>query len=373
MNAAGRLRILHTESSTGWGGQEIRVLTEAVGLRERGHEVAILCRPGSALADRTREAGLPLLLDRMPFAHDPRTIVRMLGHFRRLRSQVVITHSSVDSWCGGMAARILRVPVVRVRHLSVPIGRRLVSRFVYRSLCDAVITTGEAIREHLIRDVGLSPDKVVSIPTGIDTTRFDPRKADGGKVREALGIPRDAPLAGMVAVLRDWKGHRIFLEAMADVRRRIPAARALIVGEGPQRRNIERRRRELGLEEAVRLTGHREDIPDLLASLDAVVSASTGAEGVPQILLQALAMERPVVATAVGGVPEIIRDGETGRLVAPGDPDQLADAIGAVLTDPAAVRDQTLAGAREVRERWGIGQMLDAMERVYARVAVQPW
>lgn len=367
------LRVCHLESSAGWGGQEIRILTEAAGLRERGHEVAIVCKPESILASKTREAGLPLIPDRLSFAHDPRTIARLIGHFRRLRPQVVVTHSSVDSWCGGVSAWTLQIPVVRMRHLSVPIGDHPATRFAYRSLCARVITTGEAIREHLIRDVGLPSDKVVSIPTGIDTARFDPRKADGGRVRASLGIPRDAPLAGMVAVLRDWKGHRIFLEAMDVVRQRIPTARALIVGDGPQRPNIEQMRRQLGLEEAVILTGHREDVPDLLASLDVVVSASTGAEGVPQALLQALAMERPVVATAVGAVPEIIRDGETGRLIAPGDPGRLAEAIGEVLRDPARFRPQALAGAKSVRTHWDLGRMLDAVERVYAHVARPPW
>lgn len=367
------LRLCHLESSAGWGGQEIRVLTEAAGLRERGHEVWIVCKPESVLALRTREAGLPLILDRMPFAHDPRTIARLIGHFRRLRPQVVVTHSSVDSWCGGVSAWTLRIPVVRMRHLSVSIGDHPATRFAYRSLCHTVITTGGAIREHLIRDVGIPSDKVVSIPTGIDTARFDPRKADGAKVREALGIPRDAPLAGMVAVLRDWKGHRVFLQAMVEVRKRVPAVRALIVGDGPQQRNIERDRREFGLEGVVVLTGHREDIPDVLASLDVVVSASTGAEGVPQALLQALAMERPVVATAVGAVPEIIRDGETGRLVAPRDPLQLAGVLEAVLRDPAAIRPLALAGAALVRAQWDIGHMLEAVERVYTRVAAPPW
>ncbi|HYL81539.1 MAG TPA: glycosyltransferase family 4 protein, partial [Candidatus Acidoferrum sp.] len=108
------VRLCHVESSDGWGGQEIRILTEAVGLRERGHEVAIFCQPHSGLARRTREAGLPLVLSRMPFPHDPRTIVRMLRFFHRSRAQLVITHSSVDSWCGGVAARLLRLPIVRV-------------------------------------------------------------------------------------------------------------------------------------------------------------------------------------------------------------------------------------------------------------------
>ncbi len=366
-------RLCHVESSTGWGGQEIRVLAETLGLRKRGQEVAIVCQPDSLLAVRGREAGVPLFVERMPFALDPSTIQRMLGRFRRWRTQLVITHSSVDSWCGGVAARILRVPVVRVRHLSVPVGANPATRFVYRALCDAVITTGEAIRQHLVREVGLPPAKVVSIPTGIDTARFDPKRADGMRVRKALGIDPHVPLAGIVAVLRNWKGQLIFLEAMARLRAKHPHAKALIVGEGPQRHNIERRRRELGLQETVLLTGHRDDVPDVLASLDVVVSASTGAEGVPQILLQALAMERPVVATAVGGVPEIIRDGETGRLVPAEDPSRLADAIGEVLQDPVSAHALARDGGRIVRERWDQGRMLDTVEQVYSSLAFPAW
>ena len=367
------LAILHTEASSGWGGQEIRILTETAGLRERGHQVAILCRPQSPLARRAAESGLTVLTDPMPFALDPRAIGRMVQSLRRVRPQVLVTHSSIDSWCGGAAARLLRLPVVRVRHLSVPIGPNPATRFVYRALCDVVITTGESIRDHLIREVGLPRAKVRSIPTGIDVSRFDPHKADARRVREGFGLAPDVPLVGIVATLRDWKGHRFFLQAMAKVRERLPAVRGLIVGDGPQRRNITRWLDELHLNETVILAGQREDVPDILASLDVVVSASTGSEGVPQVLLQALAMERPVVASPVGGVPEVIRNGETGTVVPAGDSSRLAEAITAVLRDPAPFKAWARTGGQWVRERWTLGHMLDELEGVYARLAAAPW
>jgi glycosyltransferase involved in cell wall biosynthesis len=369
----GPLAILHTEASSGWGGQEIRILTETAGLRERGHRVAILCRPDSRLAHSARESGLPTLTDPMPFALDPRTIGRTVRLLRRFRPQVLVTHSSIDSWCGGVAARLLRLPIVRVRHLSVPVGPHPATRFVYRALCDRVITTGEAIRTHLVREIGLPEAKVRSVPTGIDVSRFDPRKADGARVRAAFGIGPKTPLVGIVATLRDWKGHRFFLQAMARLRDRLPTARGLIVGDGPQRKNITRWLAEWGLERTVILAGYREDIPDILAGLDVLASASTGSEGVPQILLQGLAMERPIVATTVGAVSEIIRDGETGTLVPPRDSDRLADAIAAVLQDPARFQALGARGGRWVRERWTLGRMLDDMEDVYARLASAPW
>ncbi len=364
-----RLAILHTEASSGWGGQEIRILTEAAGLCARGHRVAILCRPDAPLARRSAQAGLTTLSDPMPFALDPCTIARLVAAFRRFRAQVIVTHSSVDSWCAGVAARILRLPIVRARHLSVRVGSHPATRFVYRALCDAVITTSESIRAHLVRDIGLAGEKVRSIPTGIDVARFDPAKADGKKVRDELGIAPEAPLIGMVATLRDWKGHRYFLHALTEVRKALPGVRALIVGEGPQRRNITRWIAELALEDTVILTGQREDIPDVLAGLDVLVSASTGSEGIPQVLLQALALERTVVATSVGGVPEVIRDGQTGILVPPQDSGLLAGAILGVLRDPTRFRVGAQDGARWVRERWTVARMLDDVEGVYVPLA----
>lgn len=364
------MRLCHTESSTGWGGQEIRVLAEAACLRGRGHEVLILCRPGSALAGRARETGLPLCLDRMAFAQDPRAILRMLGIFRRFRPQVVITHSSVDSWCAGLAARLLGIPIVRMRHLSVPLRANALSRVVYTRLSDRVITTGETIRDLLIA-LGVSPEKVLSVPTGVDLRAFDPARADGMRLRAELGVSREVPLLGVIAVLRSWKGHLGFLNALALVRRCCPEARAVLVGEGPFRSVIEAgvRERDLGL--AVTFLGQREDIPAILAALDVVVSASTGAEGVPQSLLQALAMARPVVATGVGGVPEVIRAGVTGWLVPPADAVALSGAILEALGDWVTARRLADQGKKQVEAEHSLDRMGERVEAIYAALATR--
>jgi glycosyltransferase involved in cell wall biosynthesis len=364
-----RLVILHTESSEGWGGQEIRVLTEAEDLRDRGHQVAILCRPESALALRARGCGLPVVPDRMPFALDPRTVIRMAAHFRRWRAQVVVTHSSIDSWCAGLAARLTGVPVVRMRHLSVPLRPNPVSRFVYDRLCDRVVTTGEAIRGQFIQRLGLPPTKVTSIPTGVDLGRFDPSRADPMRLRKELDLDGGIPLVAMIGVLRSWKGHLVFLRTMGRIREVRPEVRALFVGDGPFRSVIEDAIRRQGLGDAVHLLGHREDIPEILGGVDVVASASTAAEGIPQALLQALAMRRPVVASDVGGVPEIIRPGETGWLVPADDPDALADAILEVLANPVKAARLGEAGRKVVEERHSLRAMGEQMEELYRAVA----
>jgi glycosyltransferase involved in cell wall biosynthesis len=364
-----RLVILHTESSVGWGGQEIRVLTEAVELRARGHEVAILCRPESALALRARGSGLPVIPERMPFALDPRAVMRMAAHFRRWRARVVVTHSSIDSWCAGLAARLTRVPVVRMRHLSVPLRTNPLSRLVYGSLCDRIVTTGEAIRRQFIQRLGLPPAKVASIPTGIDLGRFDPSRRDPMRLRQELGLEPQIPLVAMIGVLRSWKGHPVFLRAMGCIRAVRPEVQALLVGDGPFRPVIESAIRSQHLRDTVHLLGHREDIPEILGGVDVVVSASTAAEGIPQALLQALAMRCPVVASDVGGVPEIIRPGETGWLVPANDAGALAEAILDVLANRAKAWRMAERGRTLVEEKHSLVTMGVQMEQLYRAVA----
>src|SRR5262249_25159871 len=155
---------------------------------------------------------------------------------------VVHTHSSVDSWLGALAARSARRPVVRSRHVSIPILRR--RALVYR-LADRVLTTGEAIRAIVIA-AGVPADHVVSVPAGVDTTRFHPG-VSGKTVRDALGLT--GPCVGLVANIRGSKGHNDFLAAALAVRRRLPATRFLIVGDGVGFDDVRRRVHALGLEE----------------------------------------------------------------------------------------------------------------------------
>lgn len=358
------LTILHTESSTGWGGQEIRVHQECLALAKRGHRVHVLCQPGSGLAERARGDGLAVHAIPLGRGPSPGAIAVTWRIIRRIGADLVHTHSSGDAWIAGLGARLARVPVVRTRHLSVPLRRNALSRLVYTCLADRIITTGEAIRALLLRDLPLAPERVVSIPTGIDLGRFDPARASGEAVRRSLGLV-GAEAVGMLSVLRSWKGHARFVEAFPAVLARRPVARLVLVGEGPQRAAIEATVAACGLAQRVHLLGHREDVPEILAALDVVVSASTGGEGVPQALVQALAMRRPVAATDAGGTRELIRDGETGLLVPVGDDATLADRVVRLLEDRALGARLAGAGEALVRRAFGLEAMLDRVEAVY--------
>lgn len=365
------LSILHTEASMGWGGQEIRVFSEVSWLRGRGHAVGLVVPPGSLLGERAEKAGIPVAWISMPRALVPFAVLQIAARLRREHAQVLVTHSSMDAWTAGIAARLVGVPVVRMRHLSVPVRSNPVSGAVYTVLCDRIVTTGEAIRTLLIHHLRVPPEKVVSIPTGVDLEAFDPSRPDPMRFREELGLNADTPLLGMVAVLRSWKGHRVFLQALRRIRETRPNVHAVLVGEGPFRSVIEDAIQAYGLGHHVWLLGHREDVGDVLRALDVVVSASTAAEGVPQALLQALAMCRPVVASDAGGVGEVIRLGETGWLVPSGDPEALARAIVEALTDRTRAARMGVLGRKVVEAEYSLNRMGERMEQLYGAVVAE--
>jgi glycosyltransferase involved in cell wall biosynthesis len=354
--------ILHTESSHGHGGQEIRTLAETRWLIDHGWRTLIVCQPDSPLLAEARASSIPVEAVRMGRATDIGAIVKLRRLMREHSVSLVHTHSSVDSWLGGVAAKSLGRPVVRSRHVSIPIRRR--RALVYR-LADRIITSGEGVRAMVI-GAGIAPERVVSIPAGVDTERFHPGVL-GTPVRNELGLT-GVPLVGLVANVRGSKGHNVFLEAARAVLAAAPDTRFLIVGDGVGLDEVRHRAREMGLDAHVHLTGFRRDIPEVMAALDVLVLPSIRSEATPQVIPQALAVGTPVVASTVGGSPELIRDGENGRLVPPADPAALADAILALLREPERARAMARAGQVMVQARYTIDATMARTTAVYREV-----
>jgi glycosyltransferase involved in cell wall biosynthesis len=371
------LRILHTEASRGWGGQEIRILSEISAMQRRGHRMMLCCAPDSELAKRVNLPDLPVV--HLPFAsnNDIDTVSGLHHLVRRHHLDVVNTHSSIDSWCAAIASVVLRNTVlVRTRHLSIPVKRNWPTRWLYRQP-HAVVTTGEALRVQLIEQNGLRSARTLSIPTGIELGRFDPRAYDGQVVRRELGIAPDEILIGTVAMLRGMKGHRVLIDSAPAIIAKHPKVRFLFVGYVTQTSTVvddfKARMRELGVEDRFVFAGYRTDIPNVLAALDMVVLPSTRDEGVPQSLTQALCMAKPTVATRVGAVGEIVRHQQTGLLVAPSDSGALGEAICTLIEQPELAKTYGDNGRQLVLKHYGIESMIDATERLYARLlAKQP-
>ncbi|NNG47614.1 MAG: glycosyltransferase [Deltaproteobacteria bacterium] len=359
--------IVHTEWSDGFGGQEHRILLECREMIRRGHRVRIACRPDAVLFPKAREAGIPVTPVPIRSSADLPAVRTLFSLFRRERVQVVNTHSGKASWVASIAAKIAGVPLlIRTRHISVPV-RRGFFNMIYR-WPDGYITTGEMIRDHLIGK-GIPANRVISIPTGVDLTRFS-AGANGSRIREEWGIAPGTFLVSMIGVLRSWKRHDVFLEAVRLLKEQGVPIRAFVVGEGPRRDVIEAEIREKGISDVASITGYREDIPEILAASDAVVLSSDRFEGVPQAILQAMAMARPGVAAPVGGIPEVVRHEETGLLCRVGDPASFADAITRLRDDPSLGRSMGASGRKIVLASYSLAAMGEKTEAFYTLLAL---
>jgi glycosyltransferase involved in cell wall biosynthesis len=357
-------RIVHSESSTGWGGQEHRVMTELTGFQSRDSQVWLIAPPQSQIFRRATEATVPTLELRPGKWRFPFEVVRLAHWLRQQRVDVVNTHSSRDGWLVGIAARLAGVPfVVRTRHIDVSYPNRWLSRHAYTTLADHVLTTSQKINAHFREMFRLPDDRISTVPTGINLDRFSPTGPKADLVPTAAGVP----IIGMISILRSWKGHSTFLHAADLLRSSGFNACFVICGEGPMRNQIGKEIRELQLSDQVTLTGHREDVPEILRALSVLVIASTRHEGVPQIGLQALATKTPVVGSDAGGTPEIIRPGETGRIFPAGDAQALAEAIRETLEQPQATRAMRERGRAMVEARHGLETMLDTVSAIYQR------
>lgn len=364
------MHILHTESSLGWGGQELRILTEAAGMRRRGHDVRIASAPQATIFDEAERFGIPVLA--LPIRRTGAVgLVALRRALASERVDVVNTHGSSDSWLAALACRAgwvgrQRPPaLVHTRHCLSPLSSGAATRWLYIKAMAEIVTAGEVLRQELIRTVGVSPARVASIPTGIDLECFVP--GDKGSARQALQLPQNVPLVGIVAPLRDSKGHRYLVEAMTLLARR--ETQLVIVGDGPQRDALVNQIRDLELGARVSLAGHQQDVAPWLRALDVFALPSYALEGVPQALLQAMSVGIPCVTTDAGAIGEIAIDGATALVVAKQNAVALAAAIDRLLGDTALSARLIWSAHDRVQTRFGIDAMLDAMETVFRRAA----
>ena len=352
------MRIVHTESSLGWGGQEIRILSEAQGLAQRGHDVRLLCPSNARIFSEAPNWGLqPVAL---PIGRKTyRGYSALKEHFRSHPCDVVSTHSSTDSWLSALALRSLGCPypMVRTRHISAAVPRNPLSRWLYVSATSRIVTAGEALKKELVERNGFPAERIDSVPTGIDTARFCP--GDKTAARNILGLPVEKILIGIVATLRSWKGHRFLLEALPD------EAGLVIVGDGPQRQALEEQVARLRIEYKVLFAGNQRDVVPWLQSFDAFALPSYANEGVPQALIQAMLCGLPCVTTNIGSMAELAIHEETALVVKPQDVPALRAALTRLLRHSDLARSLGTAARAHCAGRFSYERMLDRMESIY--------
>ena len=350
------------------GGGELGLIDLLRGLdRDRWAPVLVVPEDGEVAA-RGRDLELPVRVIPLPSLRRPgpasvSSVRALIGLARGGDASVIHANGSRAMAYAGVAGRLAARPTIW--HVRVADRDGLFDRALC-ALATAVIATSRAVARRFPRGSA----KVRLVPNGVDLKRFAPRPASPA-LRATLGVPPAAPVAVSIGRHVPEKGYRHLVDAAAALDRARPGAHWIFVGDGELRGELEARARRSGLESRVHFTGWRDDVADVLALADVCVLPSES-EGFGRVLVEAMAMGRAVVATAIGGVPDVVVAGETGLLVPPADPAALAEAVRALLDDPARAARFGAAGRARAESTFSLGAHVDGVERVYDEVLGRP-
>ncbi len=335
------------------------------------HFVVGVC--GGPIGEELLSLGVPVVVMERRGRLGPAGLLRLISYLRGWQIDVVHSYMFVANTWARIAGRLAGVPAVicSTRGFEVSIANtyvwldRVLARFA-----DRVIVNAEPLAGFMAQRRSVPTNKIVTIHNGVDCGRFGRDESKAAAIRAALDIPWDAPVMGMIGSFGPDKRWDVFLEAAAIVAARKPEIHILCVGDGPLRSPAEEQSRKLALQGKVHFLGNRSDVPDLMAAMD-VVALTSDHEGMPNVVLEAMAAGRPVVATAVGGTTEIIVDGRTGFLVPPGRPEAVAKRCLELLGD-SGLRSQMGLGAREhAVESFSYKACVDRTMQVYDEVLAQ--
>jgi len=316
------IRVLHTEWSNGWGGQEIRIVHEMKMMRSEGVEVYLACRENSMIKDEAVAINIKVFT--LPFKGnaDLKTLLHLKKIIKYHSINIVNTHSGKDTWVGGLAAKLAGVKFIRTRHLSNKINPSRLN-FI-NELADYIFTTGEKVRDDMIKYNRINENKIISIPTGIDGSIFDPESFNRAECRKKFTFNDSEIAIGILAVLRQFKRHDLFVKMAKSLIKKYPDKRLvfIIAGNGPQKENIEKIINDFNLSEHIKMVGHINNVPEFLCAIDILVLSSDSKEGVPQSVIQGLFMNKPIVSSDTGSTRDLfnnnfqlIQKGSTEALV----------------------------------------------------------
>jgi len=283
----------------------------------------------------------------------------------RQRVDLIHVNSYVPGNYARLAAALMQVPLV-IDHWHgfsrFSRKRRFICRFLAR-FTDLSLAVSPGVKDYLVKEIGLAPDKIRVVANGVDIAAIDAARPRA-EMRRELGLPEDAPVIGLVGRLDHWgKGHKELFAAMARLTARYPV-QALIVGGGRRAAEIKQAAADLGLAGQVHFLGSRRDVPDLLHAMDIFVLPSYS-EGLSLALMEAMAASLPVVATTVGGNPDLVTDGVTGLLIPPKDADTLAAALERLLADPAWAKTLGEKARQQVQENYSLDRLGREINAIY--------
>jgi glycosyltransferase involved in cell wall biosynthesis len=297
MSSIKKLKIIHTEASPHWGGQEIRIFEEMKWFREQGHEMILVAPDDGTLYMRCKDAGFQVI---SIYFTKPRTllnILKMLWILWRLKPDVVGTHSSTDSWAGLIAAYLLKIKKrVRYRHVSALVKGNFLNKLQYSTLSNCIITTGKCIKNILIENLKINQNKIHVLATPVRKIPDLPSKEEARRLlQKELNLEEGVRFIGQVSVLRGWKGHLYLLEAFEAVARDLIDVHLVIIGDGSMQETILQKKEKSKFQNRVHLIGYKENPCAYIRGLEIKILASVMNEGIPQALLQAMSCGVPIV------------------------------------------------------------------------------
>jgi glycosyltransferase involved in cell wall biosynthesis len=364
------MNILYVESSRSWGGQEYRTCLETNWLNARGHQAWLICNPNSEVLLKARELGTRAIAMPLRRRIDPVCWWRLWRFCRRNQIDLIKTYSSKDHWLA-LPLYLGGIPVARARCITDPIGNKW-RAFIFKHGCSKIVADASVIKRQLVQQNGIDPAKIEVIGSAVDLQKFHPSR-DRMKFRREMGFTAETPFIASIGMIRPDKGQLILVDAARLVLSQRPDARFVIVGQGTGYLKLGEKVRNAitreGLADKVLMIGYRWDTPDIFAACDMVAIASLRTEASPIVLREAFASGRPVVATKVGDIPEIIEPRQNGLLVEPGDSTALAAAILEFLSDRKLAAHCAANGLRYAREHFSFDRMMQMKLEVDASLS----
>jgi len=372
-------RVLVINSARKWIGEAAHTIMLVEGLRSRGIPVVLVCRQGYAMEDVAEKYNIPCYAIRMKGnfngIDDLHDLLALRSIIKKHNIDIIHAHRGKDHWLSACVRllpvfRIERPFLIRTRHVTVPVKKHIFNRWLYRKGTDGVIAVSCAATRSL-DGLPLRTPPVV-IYSAVDTARFSPGKRSI-EMRRELGISDvapDAPLVGIVGRIQRVKGQAVFIDAVKRVLEFVPDARFIVAGTGTGelRDSLQRRAENLNVAHRIRFLGFMEDIERLIASLDIGVVASVGSEGSSRIIMEYMASGVPVVATCVGGIPEIIENGHLGWLVEPDNCEKLARGVIEALLNRHASQEKAALALEKARAHLSIQRFINETLCLYQKV-----
>jgi glycosyltransferase involved in cell wall biosynthesis len=375
-----RLRILQIVDGFRMGGAENKLWELIERLDAQKYEILLAnVGPTGPLQSQFEKLGIEMFHFPRRFSFDPLPLLQLRRLIRGRQIDIIQTTLLWADIIGGLAAWWAGAPAIisweTVTHNGDPYHGNLQRRLGYEwamKHCDLIVAVSHEVGDSVRQQRRIPPEKIRVIHYGVDLQKFFPRGQEAVLAKRwELGATSADLLIAIVARLEPLKGHRYFIEAFAPLVKQFPQVHAIFVGDGSLRHELEQQVQQLGLGNHLKFLGVRKDVPDILCAVDLLVLPALGGEGLPNVLLEGMACAKPVIATRVGGVPELVREGENGYLVPPEDVPALQKALAHVVADRQRLRRMAAAARRIVENEFSLRLQVSRFEEVFDRLAAE--